>query len=130
MDAVEDIGPHRAERLHQPAGIDEADALRHLQALHRRHRAIFAIAVGDQERADLVAGLPPLTPSPSLDDRPRAFEAGDVAGAGRHRVAAHALQAIGAVDPRRGDADQHLAGFRLGHRPRSPAPAPPARRAP
>jgi hypothetical protein len=85
--------------------------------LHRRRRGVFAVPVADHQCAHLVADLPLSDTLARLHHRARAFEAGDVRRAGRHRVAPHALQAIGAVDPGAGDPDQHLAGFRLGHRP-------------
>src|SRR5262249_23223466 len=55
VNAVEDIGRHRAEGLWQAAGVDEADALGHAQALHRRGGGVFAVAVADQKGADLAA---------------------------------------------------------------------------
>jgi hypothetical protein len=115
MHPLEDIGPHRAERLRQPAGIDEADAGGHRQALNRRRRGILAIPVADQQRADLVADPPLGDTIAGLDDRARTFEPGNVRRPGRHRIAPHPLQAIGAVDPGGGDPDQHFAGLRLGH---------------
>src|SRR6185437_9071171 len=91
VNAVEHVGPYRAKRFHQPAGIDEAHALRHREALYRRHRRVFAVPVGDQEGADLVAELEPAGALAELDDRAGAFEPGDVAGPRRHRIAPHAL---------------------------------------
>jgi hypothetical protein len=117
MNAVEDVGPHRAERLHQPAGIDEAHPLGHRQALYRRHRRVFVITVRDQQRTDLVADRPAAHPLANFHHRARAFEPGDVARSRRHRVTSHALQRVGAINPGSGDPDQHLACFRLGHRP-------------
>src|SRR6516165_2959356 len=106
MDAVEDVGPHRAEGLGETAGVDETDALRHRQALHRRRRGILTVTIADQKGADLVAFMPLADAVAKLDDRTRAFEPRNVRRAGRHRIAALALQAIGAIDPGGGDADQ------------------------
>src|SRR5947207_1774229 len=55
---LEDVGPHRAERLRQAAGIDQADPWWYRQALQCRNRGILAIAVADHQRADLVADPP------------------------------------------------------------------------
>jgi hypothetical protein len=85
--------------------------------LQSRRRGVFAVPVADHQRADLGADLPLSDALARFHHRARAFEARDVRRAGRHRVAAHALQAIGAVDPGGGDPDQHLAGLRLGHGP-------------
>jgi hypothetical protein len=113
---LEDIGPHGGESLRQAAGVDEADAPRHRQALHRWSGGILARPVADHQRADLVADPPPGNPLAGLDHDARAFEARDIRSVGRHRIAPHALQAIGTVDPGSGDPDQDLTGCRLGHR--------------
>src|SRR3984885_813867 len=109
----EHVGPHRAERLRQPAGIDQADTCRNRQALHRRHRGVLAVAVADHQRADLVAVLPLSDAWAEFHHDAGAFQAGNVGRTRRHRVAAHALQAVCAVDAGAGNADQHLAGFRF-----------------
>ena len=114
---LEHIGPDGREGLGQAARIDQADAGRHRQALHRRGGSKFAVAVADHQRANLVADLPFGNALAGLHDCSRAFETGDVGGAGRHRIAAHPLQAIGSVDPGGGDPDQHLPSLRFRHRP-------------
>ena len=53
----------------------------------------------------------PVTPGAEADDLAGQLEAGDVGGgAGRGRVEAHHLEAVGGVDPGGADADQDLAG--------------------
>ena len=90
--------------------------MRDRQALQRGHGSVFAVAVADHQGTDLVAILPLGNAVATLDDGAGAFQAGDVRRAGRHRIAPHALQAIGAVHAGGGDADQHFARFRFGHR--------------
>lgn len=51
------------------------------------------------------------------DYRARTLEPQNIGRTRRHRIAPHALQAIGAVDPGSGDADQDLARLRLRHPP-------------
>ena len=116
MHPVEHVGPHGAERLGQAAGIDQVHALRDRQALHRRHRGVFAVSVANHQRADLIAIPPCGDVLTAFHDRTGAFQAWDVGRAGRHRVAAHALKAVRAVHPTGGDADQHLPCLRLRHR--------------
>ena len=116
--ALEDIGPHGGEGLRQAGGIDEADILGRGQALHRRNGSVFAIPVCDHQRAEAVTDLPLRNFLARFDHGSRAFEPRDIRCTGRHRIAAHALQTIGAVDPGGGNPDQDFAGFRLGHRPR------------
>ena len=116
MHPLEHVGPHGTECFGQPTRINEADAGRHRQALQRRNGGIFAIPVTDHQRADLVANLPISHTVPELDHGAGAFETGDVRRAGRHRIAPHTLQAIGAVDPSGGEPDQDLTWFWFGDR--------------
>src|SRR6185312_8496703 len=76
---------------------------------------VFAVAVADHQRTDLVTVLPLGDPVAALHNGTGTFQPRDVGSAGRHRVAAHALQAVGTVDTGGSDADQHLARFWFGH---------------
>ena len=111
--AVEHVDPDGEEGLRQAGRLDVAQALGHRQALADRRDAQLGIAAAGDQRADAVADLEARR-APCASASPATivagdFEPGQVRGARRHRVEALALQHVGAVDARRGDADQHFA---------------------
>jgi hypothetical protein len=72
--------------------------------------AVFGIAAALHQRAYQVALLEVTAFQVAVDDLTRHFQAGQVGGAGRHRVFTHALQHVGPVDAGGVDLDEHFAG--------------------
>ena len=77
---------------------------------------ISGIAATGQQRAHRIADLPACHPGPDGGDMPGTFQSRQGRGIGRWRIAASALQRIGAVYPGPGHADQDLPMARHRHR--------------
>ena len=89
------------------------DARRNREALFERRDAVLRVpAAGDQR-----THVPADGGVHAGDDFSRHFEAGNVGRAGRRRVFAEPLHDVGAVDARRGHADENFTGVRLRHGP-------------
>ena len=114
---LEDVRPDREEGLGEGRGLNRREAARDGQALGSRGQAVLGVASAGDEGAGLVAHLPALDAVADGHDRPRHLEPGDVGRAGRGRVAALPLEQVGAVDPGRGHAQEHLTGPGGRHRP-------------
>ena len=126
----------RSNRLTQTvnrvSGIAAASVMRHDfghgQAGAQRRDAIFGIAAAGDQRADLLPEQR-FGAWPGRDHRSGDFEAEDVGRARRRRIEPAALEDVGAVDPRRGDLDQHFARPGARHRPLDQRESSVARRA-
>src|SRR5690349_10651638 len=94
--AIEDIGPHRKERLRQCRRFDQPDAARHLQALRRRRGAIFGVPAAGNKSADLLPLAPVADIAAERRDRARYFQPEHRRGAGWRRIVAGALQYVAA----------------------------------
>jgi hypothetical protein len=80
------------------------------QQLAGRDGDPLRVAAAGEEGAHLVTDRPARHAVPNLADDAAAFEAQDLAGPGRGRVEALALQEVRAVHRRRGDVQDDLAG--------------------
>jgi hypothetical protein len=78
--------------------------------------AVFGVAAAVGERRHVVADGPAGRAVSKSYDLARDFEAEKIGRARRCRVEALALHEVGAVDPRRLDADQHFPGRGARHR--------------
>src|SRR5690606_7160676 len=116
--AIEHIRPDREEGFRKRRGLDEIEPFRNVEALGFRRDAIFRVAAARHQRAQLVAFLVTGDAGAPRDNRARDFEPRNVRCAGRRCIAAHALQDVRAVDPGRGNLDQHFIMARLRHRAR------------
>ncbi len=116
LSPLEHVVPDGERVLRQARRLEQRQALRRRQAVPRRRDAVLRVAAAGRERADLVADAPRRDVRTDCGDRARDLESDDRRRAGRRRIVAQALDAIGAVDPGVADADQHVAGARLRHR--------------
>ena len=116
--ARDDVIENGEERLRQSACLDHTDATRHRQAKRRVRKGIFGIAAGSDERAYCVAFAQIRDAFAERYDVPGDLQPRHVAFAGRRRIFAGALQAIGTIDAGGGHLDQHFARAGLRHRGR------------
>ena len=116
--ALEHIVPDRHQRFRGRAGLHASTApagTAHRLGILRD--AILRVAAAGHQRHHLVAELVLVGAGADRDHFAGDFEAGQVAGAGRRRIAAGALRHVGAVDARGRDLDQDL--VRAGRRHRA-----------
>ena len=97
----------------RPAALQQVDAGGNRQHLDGRHRDPLRVAAAGQQRAHLVADLPPDDPRPEPADHPGALHAQDRRGTRRYRVVAGRLQQVRPVHGGGCDLYQDLA--RAGH---------------
>ena len=117
--AVENVRPDGEEGFGQAGRLDDAEALRHRQALADRCDTKLGIAAAGDERTNRVADFQACRGDGrrvTCNDRSGDFETGQVGCARWHRVHAFALQHVGPVHSRCGNPDQQLAdtGHRVG----------------
>ena len=106
----EDVRPHGAHDLGQPAGLDQVDTGGQRQHLAGGHGDLLGIAATGQQGAHLVADRETRVDVGSeRGDAAGALETGVRRRARRRGVVPLPLQDIGAVDGRGDDVDQHLA---------------------
>jgi len=84
----------------------------------RRCHAILGVPTTWNERTDLIALAPLRHAGTELDYRSGYFQTRQIGCAGRRRVRAGALEAIGTIYAGCRDANQHFAGLGLRYRPR------------
>ena len=119
---LEEVRPHREERLGDRGGVDGVEAARDRQALGARHGGVLGVAAAGNERRDAVArrerrAVGPRRLRAGRHDGAGQLETRDVGGSGRRRVLAHPLHHVRPVDAGRRDFDEHLARARNGHGP-------------
>ena len=96
--ALEHIVPHRHQRFRDGAGFVHRQRRRHRHRLGVLRDAILRVAAAGHQRHHLVADLVLAGAGAERDDFAGDFKAGQIAGAGRRRIAAGALRHIGPVD--------------------------------
>ena len=108
--ALEQVVPHGEQGFGQSGGFGQQHPLGHGQAVLPMHHAIFGIASARGERGDTLPDHLARDFTANRDDLARNFKPEQRRSARRRRIGAGALQAIGAIDPGIGDADQHIIG--------------------
>ena len=111
--AVEQIAPHREQRLRQRRRLGHGQAVRNVQTLADGRHTIFGIATAIGQCADPAADPFRSDVLAQRNHRARYFEPGQRRCARRGRIKSHALDHVRPVDPGSGHADQHLPGARL-----------------
>ncbi len=123
----EDVVPDREAGLGHSGRFWHCHARRNRQAMRGGHHALLRIAAAGVS-AQTIADPPALHAGPERRHAARDFEPDDRRGAGRRRIAADALRAVGPVHAREGDVDQQRAGCRHRRVRRSRGTAPRADR--
>ena len=104
--ALEHIVPHRHQGLRGGAGLLHRERRRHRHRLGVLRQAILRVAAARDQRHHLVAEPVLAGVGSDRNHFARDLEAGQIAGAGRRRIAARSLRDIGTVHPGCGHPDQ------------------------
>ncbi|MNV72135.1 hypothetical protein D3C71_1652000 [compost metagenome] len=105
---LEQVQPGSGVDLGNGRRLYQAQALGHRQYVTAIDHHFLGHAATGQQGTHPVAHLPGRA-RPDFADHACAFEPEEFTGTRRRRVQARALQQVGAIEPRRGDADAHLA---------------------
>ncbi|MCY1436176.1 hypothetical protein D9M71_522920 [compost metagenome] len=105
---LEQVQPGSRINLGYGCRFDQAQPLRHRQHMPAIDHHFLGHAATGQQGTHPVTDLPRRT-RPDFADHPGTFEPEEFTGTRRWRVQAGALQQIGAIKPRCGDLDTHLA---------------------
>ena len=103
------VEPNGEKCLGQGCSVHGAQADGDREALRGRGHGVFGIAAAGQQRADGVAGLPPVYVGTQRLDRAGDLQARDRRDTRTQRVATRGLQHIGAIQARSRDFNQDLA---------------------
>ena len=113
--ALEDIMPHRHERLGQASRFGHAKPGRHPHARSLKRQRIFGIAPASGQRRHLVARLPARDALAKRGNLAPGLKPRDVRHSRRRRIKPLALQHVGPVNTRRRNLNENLAAAGAGH---------------
>ena len=110
--AIEDVRPHREERLGKRRRGGQVHSAWNRQALHGWCDTARGVATTADQGTDEIAGVPAGDLVAQCDDLTRHFQAWQVTRPRRRRVQPLPLHDVRAVDARRGDANQDFSPAR------------------